>query len=74
MAIARARKLAGVPHFSPHAFRRRRGGLHYNRTGSLVEVAELLGDTKDVAAEHYIYALTDYREVDDRQALRRVFA
>jgi hypothetical protein len=27
-------------------------------------VAELLGDSKRVAADHYVYALTDYREVD----------
>jgi hypothetical protein len=25
-------------------------------------VAELLGDSKRVAADHYVYALTDYRE------------
>ena len=31
---------------------------------SLAEVAELLGDSTRVAADHYVYALTDYREVD----------
>ncbi len=46
------------------SFRRRRGSLHYKRTGSLAEVAELLGDSKRVAADHYVYALTDYREID----------
>ena len=51
--------------------RRRRGSLHYKRTGSLAEVAELLGDSKRVAAEHYVYALTDYREVDRTIALAR---
>jgi hypothetical protein len=35
------------------------------------DVAELLGDTKRVAADHYIYALTDYREVDRTIALAR---
>jgi integrase len=64
MAITRACRLGGVPHFSPHSLRRRRGALHYKRTGSLAEVAELLGDSKRVAAEHYVYALTDYRELD----------
>ena len=59
-AIGRACKLAGVPHFSPHGLRRRRGSLHYKRTGSLAEVAELLGDSKRVAADHYVYALVDY--------------
>ena len=64
MAITRACKATGTPHFSPHGLRRRRGSLHYKRTGSLAEVAELLGDSKRVAADHYVYALTDYREVD----------
>jgi integrase len=70
-AITRACKATGTPHFSPHGLRRRRGSLHYKRTGSLAEVAELLGDSKRVAAEHYVYALTDYREVDRRIALKR---
>jgi hypothetical protein len=51
--------------------RRRRGSLHYKRTGSLAEVAELLGDSKRVAADHYVYALVDYREVERRDALER---
>ena len=41
------------------------------RTGSLADVAELLGDSKRVAAEHYVYALTDYREADRSIALKR---
>ena len=69
MAITRACKATGTPHFSPHGLRRRRGSLHYKRTGSLAEVAELLGDSKRVAADHYVYALTDYREVDRSIAL-----
>ena len=40
-------------------------------TGSLAEVAELLGDSKRVAADDYVYALTDYREVDRMIALAR---
>ena len=40
------------------------GELHYKRTRSLAEVAELLGGSKRVAAEHYVYALTDYREAE----------
>jgi integrase len=74
MAITRACKAGGVPHFSPHGLRRRRGSLAYKRTGSLAEVALLLGDTKRVASEHYVYALTDYREIDPQPALRRLFA
>jgi len=74
MAIQRACKAGGVPHFSPHGLRRRRGSLHYKRTGSLAEVAELLGDSKRVASDHYVYALTDHREADRQPALRRLFA
>ena len=29
---------------------------------------------KRVAADHYVYALVDYTEVDRRPALRRLFA
>jgi hypothetical protein len=36
--------------------------------------AELLGDTKRVAADHYMYALTDYREVDRAATLDRASA
>jgi integrase len=72
MAITRACKANGTPHFSPHGLRRRRGSLHYKRTGSLADVATLLGDSKRVAADHYVYALTDYREVDRTIALARV--
>ena len=72
MAITRACKATGTPHFSPHGLRRRRGSLHYKRTSSLAEVAELLGDSKRVAADHYVYALTDYREVDQSIALARI--
>ena len=54
MAISRACKVTGTPHFSPHGLRRRRGSLHYKRTGSLAEVAELLGDSRRVAGGHSI--------------------
>jgi integrase len=70
-AITRACKATGTPHFSPHGLRRRRGSLHYKRTGSLADVAELLGDSKRVAADHYVYALTNYREVVRSIALKR---
>lgn len=73
-AISKACKATGTPHFSPHGLRRRRGSLYYKRTGSLAEVATLLGDSKRVAAEHYVYALTDYREVDRTIALARIHA
>jgi integrase len=72
VAISRACKATGTPHFSPHGLRRRRGSLHYKRTGSLADAAELLGDSKRVAEQHYVYALTDYREVDHAIALARL--
>ena len=65
-AITRACKATGDPHFSPHGLRRRRGSLHYKRTGSLAEVASSSATRKRVADDHYVYALTDYREVDRR--------
>lgn len=64
MAITKACRATGTPHLSPHGLRRRRGSLHHIRTGSHAEVAELLGESKRVVADHYVYALTDYREVD----------
>jgi integrase len=70
-AITKVCKATGTPHFSPHGLRRRRGSLHYMRTGSRAEVAELIGDSKRVASDHYIYAMTDYREVDRSIALAR---
>jgi hypothetical protein len=60
-----------MPRVSPHGLRRRRGSLHYKRAGSLADVAHLLGDSKRAAAEHYVCALTDYREVDRTIALAR---
>jgi integrase len=70
-AITKTCNATGTPHFSPHGLRRRRGALHCKRTGSLAAVAELLGDSKRVAADHYVYALTDYREVDRTITLAR---
>jgi integrase len=72
MAITRACKAPGTSHLSPRGLRRRRGFLHDKRTGSLAQVAELVGDSKRVAADHYVYALTDCREVDRQVALARV--
>ena len=68
-AITRACKLSGTPHFSPHGLRMRRGSLLSKQGYSLAEVAERLGDTKVVTAQHYLYALGDYTEVDYADAL-----
>jgi integrase len=70
-AITRACRHTGTPHFSPHGLRKRRGSLLSKQGYSLVEVAERLGDTKVVTAEHYLYALGDYTEVDYARALTR---
>jgi integrase len=63
-AIRRACRLTGTPAFSPHGLRKRRGSLLGKQGHSLAEIAERLGDTKVVAAEHYMYAIGDYAEVD----------
>jgi integrase len=63
-AITRACKATGTPHFSPHGLRKRRGSLLAKQGYTLAEIAERLGDTKVVTAEHYMFALGDYAEVD----------
>jgi integrase len=70
-AITRACKATGTPHFYPHGLRKRRGSLLSKQGYSLAEIAERLGDTKVVTAEHYLYALGDYAEVDYQAALDR---
>lgn len=69
-AIGRACRHAGVPAFSPHSLRRRRGSLLEKQGRSLAEIGAALGDTKIITAEHYIFALGDYREVDRVRLLR----
>jgi integrase len=70
-SITRACKATGTPHFSPHGLRKRRGSLLSKQGYSLAEIAERLGDTKVVTAEHYLFALGDYAEVDYTAALDR---
>jgi hypothetical protein len=41
----RAGEAGGVPHFSAHSLTKRRGFLHYKRSGSLAEIAEFRGDS-----------------------------
>ena len=64
-------KATGTPHFSPHGLRKRRGSLLSKQGYSLAEIAERLGDTKVVTAEHYLFALGDYAEVDYQAELDR---
>jgi integrase len=70
-AISRACRLTGTPHFSPHGLRKRRGSLLGKQGYSLAEISERLGDTKVVTAEHYLFALGDYAEVDYQAVLDR---
>jgi hypothetical protein len=49
----------------------RRGSLLGKQGYSLAEIAERLGDTKVVTAEHYMYAIGDYAEVDYADLLGR---
>jgi integrase len=53
-AISRACRHTGTPEFSPHGLRKRRGSLLGKQGNSLAEIAERLGDTKVVTAEHYM--------------------
>lgn len=73
-AITRACKATGTPHFSPHGLRKRRGSLLSKQGYSLAKIAERLGDTKVVTAEHYLFAMGDYAEVDYQAALARLAA
>jgi integrase len=70
-SITRACKATGTPHFYPHGLRKRRGSLLSKQGYSLAEISERLGDTKVVTAEHYLYALGDYTEVDYAVTLGR---
>lgn len=65
MAIGRACKAAGVPHFSPHALRDRRVSLLHKRGLSWAEIGDLVGQrSRIVTADRYSFVLGDYREVD----------
>jgi hypothetical protein len=46
-------------------------GLGSSSRRSLTSFTRLLGDSKRVAADHHVYALIDYREVDRSVALAR---
>ena len=72
VAIGRACKAAGVPHFSPHALRHRRISLLHRQGSSWAEIGGLAGQrSRVVTADRYTHALLDYREVDRATPLRR---
>jgi integrase len=73
VAIGRACKAAGVPHFAPHALRHRRISLLHRQGRSWAEIGELVGQrSRVVTADRYTHALVDYREVDRAKLLKRV--
>jgi integrase len=73
MAIGRACRDAGVPHFSPHALRHRRISLLHWDGRTWAEIGEQVGQrSKIVTADRYCHALPDYHEVDRAKLLRRV--
>jgi integrase len=71
-SITRACKATGTPHFSPHGLRRRRGSLLLQAHRLTRRGRRATRRLEAVAADHYVYALTDYREVDRSIALARV--
>jgi integrase len=73
VAIGRACKAAGVPHFSPHALRHRRISLLHRQGSSWAEIGERVGQrSRLITADRYTHALLDYREVDRAKLLERV--
>jgi integrase len=75
MAIGRACRDAGVPHFAPHSLRSRRISLLHHQGESWAEIGDKVGQkSKIVTADVYCHALVDYREVDRAGLLTRVHA
>src|SRR5512133_2573503 len=73
MAIGRACRDAGVPHFSPHALRHRRISLLHKQGRSWAEIGEAVGQrSRIVTADRYSHALLEYKEVDRAKLLGRV--
>lgn len=73
MAIGRACRDAGVPHFSPHALRHRRISLLHRQGVSWAEIGERVGQrSRVVTADRYTHALLDYREINRAKLLERV--
>jgi integrase len=73
MAVGRACRNAGVPHFAPHALRHRRISLLHHQGRSWAEIGELVGQrSKLVTADTYSHTIFDYREIDRAKLLERV--
>ena len=75
VAIGRACRDAGVPHFSPHDLGHRRISLLHRQGCSWAEIGEQVGQrSRIVTADRYTHALLDYTEVDRAKMLERVRA
>ncbi|MFN0155528.1 MAG: tyrosine-type recombinase/integrase [Gaiella sp.] len=73
MAIQRACRDTGTPHFAPHALRHRRISLMHRSGESWAEIGALVGQRSQlVTADTYSHALIDYREIDRAKLLVRV--
>jgi integrase len=73
MAIGRACRDAGLPHFAPHALRHRRISLMHFAAVSWADIGKRVGQrSKVVTADRYSHALVDYREIDRSKVLDRV--
>jgi integrase len=73
MAIGRACRDSGTPHFAPHALRHRRISLLHRQGVSWASIGEAVGQrSKLVTADTYSHALLDSREVNRAKLLERV--
>lgn len=71
-AIARACRASGVPVFSPHDLRHRRISLLHRQGRSWAEIGRFVGQRKlSITADIYTHVLSDGREVDLFELLRR---
>ena len=65
MAIIRACKAAGVPHFTPHDLRHRRVSLLHKQGRTWAEIGRFVGQKKiSETADRYTHVLVDSREAD----------
>ena len=73
MAIGRACRDAGVPHFAPHALRHRRISLLHFGGVLWADIGDRVGQrSKVVTADRYSHALVDYREIERAKLLERI--
>jgi integrase len=71
-AIARACEASGIPVFSPHDLRHRRISLLHRQGRSWAEIARFVGQRKlSLTADTYTHVLSDGRELDYEEVLRR---